>query len=324
MQSWQRSKQTAEVSRREEVEKADTDEEHGESTEASARAGLQSQLPSATPVSSTETSPNFPYDPPQSIPGMNLGAYSFRPQINLERTRLPTFLGDMTDYYRWKAEWEELEQLGNPQRTTGVTRFHLLSSLSDRVKKDLVLSSCVSADEMFRRLDNRFGNKAKIVLRISEEVKSLPPVKGNNPRKAIELIQAIERALSNLVILGEEDIIKNRWVAQSLESKLPSSLKEKWITHKTEPVNGFATHNHFDCLLRFLKKQEVILEELDHLEVSPGEGNSSVKGSTDKLEKGAKKAFSKATLGQRGSPSKPCLCTACADETHGGRLFACK
>ena len=232
----------------------------------------------------------------------------------------------MTDYYRWKAEWEELEQLGNPQRTAGVTRFHLLASLSDRVKRDLVLSSCASPDEMFRRLDNRFGNKAKIVLRISKEVQGLPSVKGNNPRKAIELIQAVERALSNLVILGEEDIIKNRWVAQSLESKLPSSLKEKWIAHKSEAVNGFAPLTHFDCLLRFLKKQEAILEELDLLEASPGEGSSSLKGPADKPERGVKKAFSKATSGQRGSQLKPRSgsCTACADETHAGRLFACK
>ena len=111
--------------------------------------------------------PNFPHAPPQSIPGMNPGVYGFRPQISLERTRLPTFSGDMTDYYRWKAEWEELEQLGNPQRTAGVTRFHLLASLSDRVKKALVLSSCASADEIFRRLDNHFGNK--------EEVQALLP-----------------------------------------------------------------------------------------------------------------------------------------------------
>ena len=42
--------------------------------------------------------PNFPHAPPQSIPGMNPGVYGFRPQISLERTRLPTFSGDMTDY----------------------------------------------------------------------------------------------------------------------------------------------------------------------------------------------------------------------------------
>lgn len=95
----------------------------------------------------------------------------------------------------------------------------------------------------------------------------------------------MERALSNFVIPGEEDVIKNRWVTQSLESKLPSSLKEKWIAHKIEPVNGFAPHNHFDCLLHLLKKQEAILEELDQLEASPGEGSASVKVPADKPER---------------------------------------
>ncbi|KAF1380216.1 hypothetical protein PFLUV_G00184520 [Perca fluviatilis] len=325
VRSWQKLKRTEENDGGEEVEEVGTDERHSKSGEGPTRAGMQNLIPSVTPVPSTGE-PAHPYVPTQSIPSQHPGAYGFRPQIS-QRTCLPTFLGDITDYYRWKAEWEELEQLGNPQRTAGVTRFHLLASLSNRVKKDLVLSSCASADEMFRCLDNHFGNKAKIVLKISDEVQGLPPVKGDNPRKAIEPIQAVERALSNLVILGEEEVIRNCWVAQSLESKLPSSLKEKWIAHKTEPVNGFAPHDHFDCLLRFLKKREAILEELDQLEASPREGGfSSVKGPADKPERGVKKAFSKATSGRRGSQSKPLLglCTACADETHAGRLFACK
>lgn len=309
-QSWQKLKRIEKVA--EEVHSESSGETIRTATQPPTPSGLTPQLSAAAP-------------PPGSDPGVHLGAYGFRPQISLERTRLPMFSGDMTDYYRWKAEWEELEQLGNPQRTAGVTRFHLLSSLSDKVKKDLVLSGCAAADEIFRRLDNRFGNKAKIVLKISEEIHGLPPVKGKNPRKAIELIQSVERALSNLVILGEEDVLKNRWVAQSLESKLPSLLKEKWIAYKIEPVNGFDPHNHFDCLLQFLKKQEAILEELDQLEVSPGEGGPAVRVLPDKPER-IKKAFSKATSGQQRSQLRPSLdsCTACTDESHAGRLFACK
>ena len=127
-------------------------------------------------------------------------------------------------------------------------KFHLLNSLHEKVKKDLVLSSCGSADEIFWLLDSKYRNKVKIVLMITNEVKSLPPVKGNNPRRTIELIQA---------------------VAHSLESKLPSSLKREWILHKTDPANRFSPLNHFDCLLIFLKKQEKIFEELDQLEPSP-------------------------------------------------------
>ena len=248
------------------------------------------------------------------------GGYGYRNQFPLERARLPTFSGDITDYYRWRAEWGELEQLGNPQRTAGVTRFHLLASLSDKVKKDLVLSSCGSAEEMFQRLDNRYGNKARIVQMIANEVQGLAPVKGNHPRKAIELIQTVERAL------GEEDIVKNRLVAQSLESKLPNFLKEKWVAYKNEPTHGFAQQNHFECLLLFLKRQEVILEELDQLEASFGEKTPLEKRPVDTPEKRVRKAFSRATAGQRGSPWKPPLssCTACGDEAHAGRLFACR
>lgn len=292
----------------------------------------QSRMSKSEPISASADQPSVSvaagahqtvYQP--SVPGPSLSPslqpFS-KPQISLERTRLPVFSGDMTDYYRWKAEWVELEQLGNPMRTIGVTRFHLLASLSERVKKDLVLSSCSSPEEMFKRLDNRFGNKARIVLKIAEDIESLPPVKGNNPRKTIELIQAVERALSNLVILGEEDILKNRLVAQSLERKLPSSLKEKWIEYKAEPLHGFSPQTHFDCLLLYLQKQEAMLEELDQLDEGLREAIPSAKLP---VVKAAKKAYSKATSGQRGSQAKPlaAACSACSETAHAGRLFAC-
>ncbi|RXN38928.1 gag-pol fusion poly [Labeo rohita] len=257
----------------------------------------------------------------QSSPERTQGDSSLKPQISLERARLPTFSGDMRDYYRWKTEWEDLQELGNPQGAECIKKFHLLNSLHERVKKDLVLSSCGSADEMFRLLDSKYGNKGKIVLMIINEIQSLPPVKGNNPRRTIELIQAVERALSNLQILGEEDAVRNRIVAQSLESKLPSSLKKEWIMHKTAPANRFSPMNHFDCLLGFLMKQEEILEELDQLEPSPVDKGPVEKGVADHPGKRGRKAFTKSTVVHKDALSS---CIVCEDESHAGKLFACK
>lgn len=257
----------------------------------------------------------------QSSPERTKGNSNLQSQISLERARLPTFFGDMRDYYRWKTEWEDLEELGNPQGVGCIKKFHLLNSLHEKVKKNLVLSSCESADDMFRLLDSKYGNKAKIVLMITNEVQSLPPVKGNNLRRCIELIQAVERALCNLQILGEEDAVKNRVVAQSLESKLPSSLKKEWIIHKTDPANRFSPQYHFDCLLGFLKKQEEILEELDQLEPSPTDKGPWEKGAVDYSDKRGRMAFTKSTAGQKDDyPS----CTVCGDDSHAGKLFACK
>lgn len=83
-----------------------------------------------------------------------------------------------------------------------------------------------SCSSLATLLDNKYGNKAKIVL-ISNEFQSLFLVKGNNPRRTTKLIQAVERVLCNLQILGEEAAMKNRVVVQSLESKFPSSLKKE-------------------------------------------------------------------------------------------------
>lgn len=83
--------------------------------------------PSGSGVQKTLSQPTTPAALPSPSPPTIL-----KPQISLERTRLPVFSGDMTDYYRWKAEWAELELLGNPLRTAAVTRFHLLASLSEK------------------------------------------------------------------------------------------------------------------------------------------------------------------------------------------------
>lgn len=131
-----------------------------------------------------------PFSQQSRSPGRTQGNSSLKPQISLERVWLPGFSGDLLrDYYHWKTEWEDLQELGNPQRCGMYKKFHLLNSVHEKVKRDLVLSSCGSADDMFRLLDSKYGNKAKIVLMITKEVQSLPPIKGNNPRRTNELIQ---------------------------------------------------------------------------------------------------------------------------------------
>lgn len=68
--------------------------------------------------------------------------------------------------------------------------------------------------------------------------------------------------------------------------------------HKTDPASTFSPPNHFDCLLRFLKKQEEILEELDQLEPSPTDKGPVEKGDADYPDNKGK-AFTKSTAGHK-------------------------
>ncbi|XP_014889418.1 uncharacterized protein LOC106948326 [Poecilia latipinna] len=107
--------------------------------------------------------------------------------IKLKATALPKFGGSKRDYYRWRKEWEALQKQGEPSGSKEVKKFQLLDSLDEKLAKDLRLSTYNSSDEIFRVLDNRFGNKATIALEIIEELQAIPPVRNGQPRRIIEL-----------------------------------------------------------------------------------------------------------------------------------------
>lgn len=154
-------------------------------------------------------------------------AHSIAPvvAIKLKATTLPKFAGNQRDYYRWRREWEALQKQGEPTGSKEVKKFQLLDSLDERVTRDLHLSLYNSSDEIFRVLENRFGNQATIALEIIEELQATPPVRSSHPRRIIELIQTIEKALYDLNELGNVDAIKNPLVTKSIEGKLPETLK---------------------------------------------------------------------------------------------------
>lgn len=114
-------------------------------------------------------------------------------------------------------------------------------------------------------LQNRLGNRESTAMEIIEDLERIPPLKSYQPRKVIDLIQTIEKALSDLTELESTGIIKNALVIRSLESKLPDKMKEEWLRFMNEPLNQVTPENHFDSLLKYLKREGGILEQLEQL-----------------------------------------------------------
>ena len=93
----------------------------------------------------------------------------------------------------------------------------------------------------------------------------MPAVKSHQPRKIIDLIQAVGKALQDLSDLGATGVIKNPLVTKSIESKLLETLKKEWLVYAADKRNDVTSRNRFDCLLAFLKDQESIYEQLEQL-----------------------------------------------------------
>ncbi|XP_048035062.1 uncharacterized protein LOC125260633 [Megalobrama amblycephala] len=235
------------------------------------------------------------------------------PIVKLRPASLPMFNGSKRDFYRWRKDWESLQQQGEPSGSVEVKKIQLLDSIDDRIVKDLRLSSYNTAEDVFRVLTNRYGNKYAITMEIVEELERLPVMRGNQPRRVIELIQTVEKALVDLTDLGDTGAIKNPLVVKSIESKLPEFMKRDWLALMSAPESNVTSENHFDKLLEFLKKEEGILERLEQLRV------------TEKVERQERKpershAFTKST---KTVPSES-LCIVCGSEKHKGKIFFCR
>lgn len=231
------------------------------------------------------------------------------PVVRIKPTSLPKFTGLRRNFHRWRKDWESLQKQGEPTGSVEVKKFQLLDSVDERICRDLRLSTYNSAEDMFRVLQNRYGNKPTIALEIIEDLERIPPLKSHQPRKVIDLIQAVEKALNDLTELESSGAIKNPLVIRSIESKLPDNMKRDWLTFMVNPRNGVTPDNHFDSLLRFLKTQEDILEKLDQLGVS------------EKPEKKAtypEKRYASTRSTRKGG------CVVCGDEKHREKIFFCK
>lgn len=85
------------------------------------------------------------------------------PTVKLKPTALPQFDGNKRNFYLWKKEWEALRRQGELTGSKEVRKIQLLGSLEDKVVRDLRLSTYGTADEIFRVLENRYGNKQQLL-----------------------------------------------------------------------------------------------------------------------------------------------------------------
>lgn len=234
---------------------------------------------------------------------------SHAPAIQLKPVSLPKFPGTRREFYRWRNDWESLQKQGEPTGSQEVKKLQLLDSIDERTARDLRLSTYATADEIFRVLNNRYGNKTTIAIEIVEELQRLPPVKAHQPKKIIELIQLVEKALIDLSDLGNTGAIKNPLVTKSIEGKLPEVLKKEWLLYAAEKGEGTKNEERFDSLLTFLKSQETIYEQLDQLR------------DEDPHKQKYELRQTRATM---QSSSHPLECVVCGESKHQQKLYFCK
>ena len=179
-------------------------------------------------------------------------------RIHLERIKPPKFSGDIRDYPRFKSDFQRL--VANEIKKTSTVAYILRDSLSG-TPADLVRNIDDNLEEMWKRLDEKYGEKTKLIDVVMTDLKRLKPLKNKDYVEFIKMVELIERGYRDLERLGLEAEM-NATTVSMVEEKLPPDIKMKW----SEEVRGKETKSKvessgkFPYMLEFLLERKGIIE----------------------------------------------------------------
>ena len=170
--------------------------------------------------------------------------------LKLQPMPLPKFTGDIREYPRFKDDFKKQVM---PSVTETQQSYVLKSCLSD-LPLEIVKNVDHSVSEMWRRLDEKYGEPSKVIDAIMKDIKKLKAIKDNDNSKFVHLVDVVERAYRDLKRLNLHNEISNASTVSLIEEKLPYDIKLRW----GEMVKGpkfsveYDDVNKFPLLLNFL------------------------------------------------------------------------
>ena len=170
--------------------------------------------------------------------------------LKLERMPLPIFSGKIRDYPMFKADFSRqvMSEITCSQSQTYVLKSSLKGehlSIIDNVDDDI--------EEMWKRLDNRYGRPSLLTDVVVNDIKCLKPIKERDDKGFLLLIETVERGYRDLLRMKIEREVSNAATVGIIDEKLPRDIKRD-CARKVNEVNKFHFH------LEFLLEQRRILE----------------------------------------------------------------
>ena len=135
-------------------------------------------------------------------------------KVKLERMRMPMFNGNIRDYSPFKTEF--IKRLQSKIRKQETAAYTLKSCLTD-ILYELVKNVDDDLEELWKRLNDRYGRTSKLKESIMYDIKRTNPIKECEEKKLVEFVDFIERTHHNLADKKIERELSNNTVISLLE-----------------------------------------------------------------------------------------------------------
>ena len=120
--------------------------------------------------------------------------------IQLEKVKMPSFTGEIRDYPRFKTDFER-----QVMPTISIENApYILHSCLSKEAANTVKSIDDDLDAMWKRLDEKYGDPAKVVDIIMNDIQNTRNIKDSENRRLIEFVNIIEDGYRDLKRLGLE------------------------------------------------------------------------------------------------------------------------
>ena len=223
--------------------------------------------------------------------------------LQMEKAKLPTFNADIRNYPRFKSDFMTYV-LPTTNRTSAP---YILRSCLTGEPLESSKSVDDNLDEMWARLDEKYGDPTKITDVVINAIQNCKPIKEGESRKLLEFITTVEDGYRDLKRLGLQSEITTTSSVSIIERKLPNDIKKEWS--KIVCSTTIDKSDKFSNLLTFLLEQRKIIEyETSELRAT----NQSTEEATNYVS-----AAAKATNSEGKRSTSPIKCIIHDKGTHG-------
>ena len=176
--------------------------------------------------------------------------------LRLEKVKMPYFDGIVRQYPQFKQDFQKQVM----PSVNSDSACYILRSCLGKEPTDAVKGVEDDIQEMWKRLDEKYGDPAKIADAIINTIQSIKPIKEGENERFLELVDAVENGYKDLNRLGLEREITTTSSVSIIERKLPSEIKKEWAKLVSADNSTVDKTNKFPSLLSFLLSQKRAIE----------------------------------------------------------------
>ena len=177
--------------------------------------------------------------------------------IKLERMKRPTFNNNIRDYPRFKKDFER--QVAPEYSSPETAAFVLKSCLCDGAL-DVVKNVDDDIDEMWRRLDKKFGSPSRMIDAIMSDINNIGIIGNHDDVSFIKFVDTIEQGYRDLSRLNLQNEISTTTVISMIERKLPRDIRRLWARRIEDDESQVDVTNKFPEFLKFMLAEKRAVE----------------------------------------------------------------